>query len=108
MCKLLPIVILIFSTSLSALPKQIKTFTEAYCMDCHDDETTKGDFSMEGLLPKIVAKNAFHWNDILDQFQTTGHTQRAIQLVACGSCRCSEVDVGRKVNQTVGIRIRIG
>jgi len=51
-----------------AVPKPIEAFFEAYCYNCHDADTMKGDLNLEGLSRSIAnPTDAEHWQDILDQ-----------------------------------------
>ena len=43
------IVASVISLSLTALSDSSHQFLERYCMDCHDSDTTKGDFDLEYL-----------------------------------------------------------
>ncbi|HSJ04714.1 MAG TPA: DUF1592 domain-containing protein [Verrucomicrobium sp.] len=45
------------------------TFVSDRCLDCHDDSTKKGDFSLEHLDPKITSTNARDWLKVLQQIE---------------------------------------
>ncbi|MCM8540553.1 MAG: DUF1592 domain-containing protein [Lentisphaeraceae bacterium] len=40
---------------------KLKNFAEKFCLDCHDTETTKGDFDLEKIIPSFTEKNAKFW-----------------------------------------------
>ena len=61
------------ATTLSAqepkatLPEKHFTFLEKYCLDCHDADTTKGDFDLENLPFNIeTIEQAEHWQKVLE------------------------------------------
>jgi hypothetical protein len=44
----------------------VRPFLENYCMDCHDNETQKGEISLAGL-SDVSAKNASMWKRVWEQ-----------------------------------------
>jgi len=46
--------------------KQVKPFLEKYCLDCHDDETQKGDISLNNL-SDVSVENADMWKRVWEQ-----------------------------------------
>ena len=46
--------------------KTVKPFLEHYCMDCHDNETHEGDFSLQNL-SDVSAGNASKWKRVWEQ-----------------------------------------
>jgi hypothetical protein len=50
------------------VPTSLESFFNAYCYNCHDTETQKGDLSLE-TLPRAITDStgAAHWQDVLDQ-----------------------------------------
>ena len=53
--------------SMDLYKSKVSPFINKYCIDCHDQDTAKGDFVLDKLNPKIYGKNAFQWSHILDQ-----------------------------------------
>lgn len=50
----------------AASPKEAKPFFAKYCLDCHDNESKKGDVSLESLID-ISADNASMWKRVWEQ-----------------------------------------
>ncbi|MCB1277444.1 MAG: DUF1592 domain-containing protein [Prosthecobacter sp.] len=46
-----------------------KTFVSEHCMDCHDDATKKGDFSIEALGTDITTDSSREWIKVLEQIE---------------------------------------
>ena len=46
--------------------KKVQPFLENYCFDCHDDETKKGNVSLQSLTD-VSADNASMWKRIWEQ-----------------------------------------
>jgi len=50
--------------------KLVLPLIENYCMDCHDEETSKGDLSLEGIEGNLVSGSALaRWEKILHQLE---------------------------------------
>jgi len=50
--------------------KLVLPLIENYCMDCHDEETSKGDLSLEGIKGNLVeGPDLDHWEKILHQLE---------------------------------------
>ena len=48
----------------------VSPLLENYCMDCHDEETSKGDFSLEGIGGNLVdGPDLAHWEKVLHQVE---------------------------------------
>ncbi len=62
---LLPLCLALAPTSLHAA--DLGSFISGQCMDCHDNETKKGGFSLESLTPAIDSTNAATWLKVLQQ-----------------------------------------
>ena len=54
------------NAGLATFKKTAKPFIENYCMDCHDDETQKGDLSLE-TLRDVSAASAGTWKRVWEQ-----------------------------------------
>lgn len=50
----------------SALPQSFLTFFDAYCIDCHDPDTAKGDFHFDLLKAVETPEDAEYWQLTLD------------------------------------------
>ncbi len=59
-------------TCTSLLAGGLEPFISEQCMDCHDDATKKGGFSVESLAPAVDQANAAAWLKVLEQ--TERHT----------------------------------
>jgi len=50
--------------------KLVAPLIESYCMDCHDDDTSKGDISLEGIQGNLVdGPDLAHWEKVLHQVE---------------------------------------
>ena len=50
--------------------KLVAPLIESYCMDCHDNDTSKGDLSLEGIQGNLVdGPDLDHWEKILHQLE---------------------------------------
>ena len=50
--------------------KLVQPLIENYCMDCHDEETSKGNLSLEGIKGNLVeGPDLDHWEKILHQLE---------------------------------------
>ena len=46
-------------------------FTDKYCMDCHDSDTSEGDLNLEILKFDLKSKESFkHWLHVYDRVET--------------------------------------
>ncbi|WP_082408485.1 c-type cytochrome domain-containing protein [Verrucomicrobium spinosum] len=59
----------IVSSSLVGAGPDLGTFVSERCLDCHDDSTKKGGFSMEHLDATITPANAKDWLKVLQQIE---------------------------------------
>ena len=46
-----------------------KSFADRHCMDCHDNDTKKGDFSLEAMSTEITPANSHSWLKVLQQIE---------------------------------------
>lgn len=60
---MLPVSLLAADSSFESL---VKPFLENHCLDCHDDETKKGDLALDGLT-EVNTKNFSIWKKIWEQ-----------------------------------------
>ena len=50
--------------------KLVAPLIESYCMDCHDDDTSKGDISLEGIQGNLIAgPDLDRWEKVLHQLE---------------------------------------
>jgi len=50
------------------VPEPVRAALESKCLDCHDDSTAKGKFSLESLPPAFDDAGKFHhWQRVFDQ-----------------------------------------
>ena len=57
-------------TDVQGYQKLVLPLIENYCMDCHDEETSKGDLSLEGIKGNLVeGPDLDHWEKILHQLE---------------------------------------
>ncbi|WP_050029728.1 DUF1592 domain-containing protein [Verrucomicrobium sp. BvORR034] len=59
----------LLSSSLVGAGPDLGTFVSDRCLDCHDDSTKKGGFSMEHLDSAITPANAKDWLKVLQQIE---------------------------------------
>ncbi|MCP4213355.1 MAG: hypothetical protein GY765_01805, partial [bacterium] len=60
---MLPVSLLAADSSFEFL---VKPFLENHCLDCHDDETKKGDLALDGLT-EVNTKNFSIWKQVWEQ-----------------------------------------
>ena len=62
----LSVVLSAFSASAFDFKNKVKPFLDKYCLDCHDDDTQKGDVSLHQL-KDITVDNAELWKQVWEQ-----------------------------------------
>ncbi|MFT4549822.1 MAG: hypothetical protein ACI8XO_003116 [Verrucomicrobiales bacterium] len=65
----------------SSCMELVKPFLENYCLDCHDDETKKGDISLQSL-GEVSALNASLWKRVWEQVALKGTSENLMRAGA--------------------------
>jgi len=58
------------AAGLGGLEPKVKSYIEAHCMNCHDEESQKGDFRMDVLSSKVGFEDNQKWLEVMERINS--------------------------------------
>lgn len=74
-----------------------KSFAEQHCMECHDNDTKKGDFSLENLSLDVSAANTKSWLKVLQQMERQNMPPADKDQPSASDWRSAELEIEGKL-----------